>query len=55
MDKNKCINIKTCKDPMFVGIDPSINATGIIILDEDAHIREQKLFSVKSEKIEESL
>jgi crossover junction endodeoxyribonuclease RuvC len=40
---------------MFVGIDPSINATGLIVLDKNANIVEQKLFSVKSEKFEESL
>lgn len=55
MDKNECIDIKTCKDPLFVGIDPSINATGLIVLDENATIIEQKLFSVKSELFEESL
>jgi crossover junction endodeoxyribonuclease RuvC len=55
MAKTKCKDIKTCRDPLFVGIDPSINATGIIVLDIDANIIEQKLFSVKSEKFEESL
>ena len=54
MDK-QCIDIKTCRDPMFVGVDPSINATGIIVLDEGANIIEQKLFSVKDEMFEKSL
>ena len=40
---------------MFVGVDPSINATGIIVLDEGANIIEQKLFSVKDEMFEKSL
>jgi crossover junction endodeoxyribonuclease RuvC len=54
MDK-KCIDVTICKDMLFVGIDPSINATGIIVLDQDKNIIEQKLFSVKSELFEESL
>ena len=55
MDKIQCNDVKTCKDPLFVGIDPSINATGLIVLDSNANIIEQKLFSVKSEKFEEGL
>ena len=51
----KCKNVKTCRDPLFVGVDPSINATGLVILDEKANIIEQKLFSVKAEMFEESL
>ena len=51
----KCNDIKTCREPLFVGVDPSINATGLIILDEKATIIEQKLFSVKAETFEESL
>ena len=50
-----CKDVKTCKDPLFVGIDPSINATGLIVLDQEANIIESKLFSVASEKFEESL
>lgn len=38
-----------------MGIDPSINGTGIIVLDKDANIVEQKLFSVKADTFEESL
>ena len=52
---NKCIDVKTCKDPLFVGLDPSINGTGLVIIDENANIVEQKLFSIKSETFEESL
>ena len=52
---NACKTIKNCRDPLFVGIDPSINATAIIVLDQNANIIEQKLFSVKSEKFEEAL
>ena len=52
---NKCVDVKTCKDPLFVGIDPSINGTGLVIIDENANIVEQKLFSIKSETFEESL
>lgn len=55
MDKKQCIDVKTCRDPLFVGLDPSINATGLVVLDEDANIVEQKLFSVKAEIFEESL
>lgn len=51
----ECKAVETCRDPLFVGIDPSINATGIIVLDEGANIIEQKLFSVKNEMFEESL
>jgi len=51
----KCKDVKTCSEPLFVGVDPSINATGLIILDEKATIIEQKLFSVKAEMFEESL
>ena len=51
----KCKIVKTCRDPLFVGVDPSINATGLVILDEKANIIEQKLFSVKAEMFEESL
>lgn len=55
MDKPVCKDIKTCKDPLFVGIDPSINATGLVIIDENATIIEQKLFSVKDDLFEKSL
>ena len=55
MDKIQCNDVKTCKDPLFVGIDPSINATGLIVIDSNSNIIEQKLFSVKSEKFEEGL
>ena len=53
--KETCKSIKTCRDPLFVGIDPSINGTGIVVLDQNANIIEQKLFSIKSEIIEEAL
>ena len=32
------------RNKLFVGLDPSMRATGIIVLDEDAEIVEQKLF-----------
>lgn len=51
----KCDSIQECRDPLFVGLDPSINATGLIVIDENANIIEQKLFSVKAEIFEESL
>ena len=35
---------------LFVGLDPSMRATGIIVLDEDAEIVEQKLFSCKDKE-----
>jgi crossover junction endodeoxyribonuclease RuvC len=50
-----CTDVKTCKDPLFVGLDPSINATGLVVIDQYATIIESKLFSVASEKFEESL
>jgi crossover junction endodeoxyribonuclease RuvC len=55
MDKNQCKDIKTCSEPLFVGLDPSINATGLIVLDKDANIIEEKLFSIKDELFEQSL
>jgi crossover junction endodeoxyribonuclease RuvC len=55
MDNETCKDIKTCRDPLFVGMDPSINATGLVILDEDANIVEEKLFSIKDETFEQSL
>ena len=39
-----------CKrETLFVGLDPSINATGVVILDDCANIIEQRIFSVKDE------
>jgi len=35
------------RNKLFVGLDPSMRATGIIVLDEDAVIVEQKLFNCK--------
>lgn len=55
MDKKQCKDIKTCRDPLFVGLDPSINATGLVIIDESANIIEQKIFSIKDETFEQSL
>ena len=55
MDKESCKNATTCSEPLFVGVDPSINATGLVILDEKANIVEQRLFSVKADLFEESL
>lgn len=44
------------KSKLFVGIDHSFNSTGIIVLDEDANIVEQKNFGLGKEKeIEEKL
>lgn len=38
-----------CKREMlFVGLDPSINATGVVILDDCANIIEQRTFSVNN-------
>jgi len=43
-------------DNLFMGIDPSFNSTGLIILDEDGEIAEQKNFSLaKYDEIEEKL
>ena len=50
---------KTCnvlRDPMFVGVDPSYNGFGIVVLDKDAKIIEQRLLISDSKKdIEERL
>jgi crossover junction endodeoxyribonuclease RuvC len=37
------------REKLFVGLDPSINATGILIINQDSNIIEQKLFSCKVE------
>jgi len=39
--------IKCCKatDPMFVGLDPSFNEFGLVVLDKDAKIIEQKILA----------
>ena len=48
MDKNK--------SKLYVGIDQSFNSTGIIILDEDGDIVEQRNFSLaKYKEVEEKL
>lgn len=40
---------KECKkETMFVGLDPSINATGVVILDDCANIIQQRTFSIKN-------
>ena len=36
-----------CKETLFVGLDPSINATGVVILDNCANIVDSRTFSVK--------
>lgn len=43
-------NKKTLGDPMFVGLDPSYNGFGIIVLDKDANIIEQKLLESDTKK-----
>jgi len=43
-------------DKFYVGIDPSFNSTGIIILDQNGDIVEEKNFSLKEfDQIEEKL
>jgi len=43
-------------EKLFVGIDPSYNSTGLIVLDQTAKIVEQKTFSTSKDKeIEERL
>ncbi len=47
---------KELRDPMFVGMDPSFNGFGIIVLDRDANIVEQKLLkSTPKAEIEDRL
>lgn len=54
--QKKTTTTKTNKDPIFVGIDPSFNATGVILLDKNGDIIEQKLISSNSkESAEERL
>jgi len=36
-----------CRETLFVGLDPSINGTGVVVLDDCANIVVQKTFSVK--------
>jgi len=42
--------LKCCKatDPMFVGLDPSFNEFGLVVLDKDAKIIEQKILTSTS-------
>ena len=48
--------VKSHKTKLFVGIDPSFNSTGIIVLDENAEIVDEKNFSLaKYDEIEEKL
>ena len=48
--------VKSYKTKLFVGIDPSFNSTGIIVLDENAEIVDEKNFSLaKYDEIEEKL
>jgi len=58
-EKKKDIEEPECKvlrDPMFVGMDPSFNGFGIIVLDKDANIIEQKLIASNSkDEIEDRL
>jgi len=41
---------KTMRDPMFVGVDPSYNGFGIIVLDKEGEIIEQKLLKSDTKK-----
>ncbi len=43
-----CINNGSRDDPMFVGLDPSYNEFGLIVLDKDAKILEQKIITSDS-------
>jgi len=36
------------KEMLFVGLDPSINATGVVIVDDCANIVEQRTFSINN-------
>lgn len=47
-DKKPKCNI--VRDPMFVGVDPSYNGFGIMVVDKDGEIVEQKLLSSDSKK-----
>jgi len=38
----------TCKETLFVGLDPSINATGVVVLNDCAEIFEQRTFSINN-------
>jgi len=43
------------KDPMFVGMDPSFNGMGIVIVDKNGDIVEQILHKAKEGEVEERL
>jgi len=48
----KVKNVQQCdvlRDPMFVGMDPSFNGFGIVVLDKNAEIIEQKLFGSETD------
>ncbi len=52
----KAKNIKKNTDPIFVGIDHSFTGTGVVLLDKDGEILEQKLIKSNSKQtIEERL
>lgn len=52
----ECSNLISKKDPMFVGLDPSYDGFGIIVLDKDANIIVQNLVKTDSKKeIEERI
>ena len=47
---------KELRDPIFVGLDPSYNGFGIIVIDKKADVVEQKLLKTDSKKeVEERL
>jgi len=43
------------RDPIFVGIDPSFNGMGIVIIDKKANILKQILYKAKPGEVEERL
>jgi len=40
------------KSDIFIGIDPSLRATGIIVLDENGKIKDQKLLCTKQKDVD---
>lgn len=46
--KQEKLKVEVIKDPMFVGLDPSYNGFGAIMLNEKAEIMEQRLITSSS-------
>jgi len=52
-NKIKPIKVKINNDPIYVGLDPSFTGTGVIVLNKDGEILEQKLIKSNAKKSDE--